>query len=73
MHPDLETNVTIQDAGAPESVRNAVVNLPEGMFGNPNALPKCTSADFALVPLRTDLTGRASSPYAATTKESATT
>jgi hypothetical protein len=48
MHPDLETNVTIQDAGAPESVRNAVVNLPEGMFGNPNALPKCTSADFAL-------------------------
>ena len=47
-HPDLETNVTIQDAGAPESIRNAVVNLPEGMFGNPNAVPKCTSADFAL-------------------------
>jgi hypothetical protein len=48
MHPDLETNVTIQDAGSPETVRNAVVNLPEGMFGNPNALPKCSSADFAL-------------------------
>jgi hypothetical protein len=48
MHPDLETNITIQDAGSPETVRNAVVNLPEGMFGNPNAVPKCTSADFAL-------------------------
>jgi hypothetical protein len=48
MHPDLETNMTIQDAGNPETVRNAVVNLPEGMFGNPNAVPKCSSADFAL-------------------------
>jgi hypothetical protein len=48
MHPDLETNVTIQEAGSPEAVRNAVVNLPEGMFGNPNAIPKCSSADFAL-------------------------
>jgi hypothetical protein len=48
MHPDFETNVTLQDAGLPETTRNMIVNLPQGMFGNPNAIPKCSSADFSL-------------------------
>jgi hypothetical protein len=48
MHPDLETNVTIAEAGNPEAARNIVFNLPQGMFGNPNAVPKCSSVDFAL-------------------------
>jgi hypothetical protein len=47
MHPDFETNFTLQDAGLPETARNMIVNLPQGMFGNPNAVPKCSSSDFA--------------------------
>jgi hypothetical protein len=48
MHPDFETSVTLQDAGLPETARNIIFNLPQGMFGNPNAIPKCTSSDFSL-------------------------
>ncbi|HEX7059189.1 MAG TPA: hypothetical protein VF176_04990 [Solirubrobacterales bacterium] len=47
-HPDLGMSVELESPGAPESARNVVVNTPEGLFGNPNALDKCSSEDFAL-------------------------
>ena len=34
--------------GEPEAAKEVVLNAPEGLFGNPNAIPRCTSSDFAL-------------------------
>jgi hypothetical protein len=47
-HPDLETQFTLDSPGDPEAAKNISVNLPEGVFGNPNAVPRCSSIDFAL-------------------------
>jgi hypothetical protein len=47
-HPDLETIFTLDNPGNPEAARNVTFNAPEGLFGNINAITKCTSADFAL-------------------------
>lgn len=47
-HPDLETRLTLQSPGEPEAAENVIVNLPEGLFGNPHAIPTCKSADLAL-------------------------
>jgi hypothetical protein len=47
-HPDLETQFTLDNPGDPEAAKNISVNLPEGVFGNPNAVPRCSSVEFAL-------------------------
>ena len=47
-HPDLSASFTLAEPGQPEAAESVVVNLPEGVFGNPNAVPTCTVADFAL-------------------------
>jgi hypothetical protein len=47
-HPDLSTSFTLKDPGAPEAARNVIFDAPEGVFGNPEAIPRCTSVDFAL-------------------------
>ncbi len=47
-HPNLETSFALENPGNPESVREAAVQLPQGLFGNPNAAEKCTAEDFAL-------------------------
>jgi hypothetical protein len=47
-HPDLGMSFTLESPGAPESARDVMVNTPEGVFGNPNAITRCTSKDFAL-------------------------
>ena len=47
-HPDLSTSFTLADPGEPEAASDVIVNLPEGMFGNPNAVQRCTASDFAL-------------------------
>jgi hypothetical protein len=47
-HPDLETQFTLNSPGEPEAAKNIRVNLPEGVFGNPNAVPRCSSVEFAL-------------------------
>ncbi len=47
-HPDLSTSFSLEDAGVEESARTVTFNAPEGLFGNPNAIPRCTSSDFAL-------------------------
>jgi hypothetical protein len=47
-HPDLKTSFTLEDPGQPEVAKNITVNLPAGLFGNPQAISTCTSANFAL-------------------------
>ena len=47
-HPDLSASFSLAEPGMPEAAENVSVNLPEGVFGNPNAIPTCTVSDFAL-------------------------
>src|SRR5262249_19767616 len=47
-HPDLSANFSLAEPGEPEAAENVSVNLPEGVFGNPNAIPTCSVSDFAL-------------------------
>ena len=46
-HPDLTTSFSLSNPGAPESAKNVVFEAPEGVFGNPNAISRCTASDFA--------------------------
>src|SRR5262245_9796613 len=46
-HPDLSTSFELQSTAA-DAPRNVVFNAPQGIFGNPNAISRCTAADFAL-------------------------
>jgi hypothetical protein len=47
-HPDLQTRFRLENPGQPEAAQNVIVNLPEGLFGNPHAISTCSSADLAL-------------------------
>ncbi len=47
-HPDLTTSFSLAAPGQPEAAKNVIFNAPQGVFGNPNALTRCTAADYAL-------------------------
>jgi hypothetical protein len=47
-HPDIQASFTLDNPGQPEAAKDVSVQLPEGLFGNPQAIATCTSADFAL-------------------------
>src|SRR5262245_12928912 len=47
-HPDVTTSFSLEDPGQPEAASDVIVNLPEGMFGNPNAISRCSVSDYAL-------------------------
>jgi hypothetical protein len=50
-HPDLETKFELGNHGTGnpgEAAEDVAVQLPQGVFGNPNAVSKCSSEDFAL-------------------------
>jgi hypothetical protein len=47
-HPDLGASITLENPGTPEAAKNVTVDFPEGVFGNPQAISTCTSANFAL-------------------------
>src|SRR5215204_5984056 len=47
-HPDLTTYFALKGPGHPESAKNVVFNAPSGIFGNPNAITRCSAADFSL-------------------------
>src|SRR5262245_30941681 len=47
-HPDIRTRFTLADPAGPEVPRELEVQMPEGIFGNPGAMKKCSPADFAL-------------------------
>src|SRR6478672_9506394 len=46
-HPNLTTSFSLAKPGMPEAAKNVVFEAPQGIFGNPNALTRCTAADFA--------------------------
>jgi hypothetical protein len=46
-HPDLHTSFSLLNPGQPEAAENVIVETPQGVFGNPNAIERCSSADFA--------------------------
>jgi hypothetical protein len=48
-HPDLTATFTLAEPGQPEAAESVAVNLPSGVFGNPNAITPCIPADFALM------------------------
>ena len=45
-HPDFETSFTLQSPGSPEAAQNIVLNSPPGIFGNSNAITRCSSVAF---------------------------
>ena len=47
-HPDLPDGFTLANR-VEQAAKNVTFNAPEGLFGNPNAITQCTSADFASV------------------------
>src|SRR5215204_6617835 len=47
-HPDLTTYFELKAPGQPEAAKNVVFNAPEGVFGNPNAITRCTAAAFSV-------------------------
>jgi hypothetical protein len=47
-HPDINVSFSLESPGVPESAQDVIVNTPQGIFGNPNAVSRCSSADFAL-------------------------
>src|ERR1044072_2766441 len=48
-HPDLTTEFELSsDPSDPEVAKNVIFNAPQGVFGNPNAMTRCTAADFAV-------------------------
>jgi hypothetical protein len=47
-HPDLRTKFRLNGAGA-EVAKNITFDAPQGMYGNPSSLGKCSPLDAALV------------------------
>jgi hypothetical protein len=48
-HPDLTTSFTLESQGpGSEVAKNVIFEAPQGVFGNPNALSRCTASNFAL-------------------------
>ncbi|MGH2625051.1 MAG: hypothetical protein ACRDHY_00190, partial [Anaerolineales bacterium] len=46
-HPDLTSTFALDAPGQPESAKNVIVDLPVGVFGNPQAISTCRAVDFA--------------------------
>ncbi|HEY7256481.1 MAG TPA: hypothetical protein VH476_07325 [Solirubrobacterales bacterium] len=46
-HPDLVTEFKLGEPDK-QAAKTVTFEAPEGIFGNPNAVTRCTSADFAL-------------------------
>ena len=56
-HPDFESRFGFGNHGTGnpgEAAQDVRVHLPQGLFGNPNAVSKCPSDDFALAQCPTD-------------------
>jgi hypothetical protein len=47
-HPDLRAKFSLESPGTPEAAREVEVRTPEGIFGNPGAIFRCSPAKFAL-------------------------
>jgi hypothetical protein len=53
-HPDVTTSFRLHNPGSPEVASEVSVKLPQGLFGNPNAITRCSASDFALMQCPTD-------------------
>src|SRR5215212_661583 len=47
-HPDINTRFSLLDAGSPEVAKTIEAKWPTGVFGNPEAVPRCSNVNFAL-------------------------
>jgi hypothetical protein len=47
-HPDLTTEFSLAEPGIHEAAKDVTFEAPEGVFGDPGALTRCTASDFAL-------------------------
>jgi hypothetical protein len=47
-HPDLTASFDLAAPGNPEAARNIAVDMPQGAFGNPGAILKCTASEFVV-------------------------
>ncbi len=47
-HPDLHTHFKLGGVGSAEVAKNVIFNAPQGVFGNPAVLTRCSALDFAL-------------------------
>ena len=47
-HPDITTTFNLLHPGEPEVAKTIEAEWPEGVFGNPEAVPRCSGIDFAL-------------------------
>jgi hypothetical protein len=47
-HPDIDVSLSLETPGEPEAAQDVIVNTTQGLFGNPNAITRCSSSDFAL-------------------------
>jgi hypothetical protein len=47
-HPDLTTSFVLDNSDEGDAARNVIFDAPQGLFGNPNAITRCTASDFAL-------------------------
>src|SRR3954471_3044704 len=46
--PDINTRFILLNAGSPEVAKTIEARWPTGVFGNPEAVPRCSNVDFAL-------------------------
>jgi hypothetical protein len=46
-HPNIQTQFTLPNAGDPEVAKTIEARWPTGVFGNPQAVPRCSNIDFA--------------------------
>ena len=46
-HPDLKISTSFAASPASDDTKDLVVKFPAGLIGNPNAVPKCSTAQFA--------------------------
>jgi hypothetical protein len=46
-HPDISTKFTLPNPGNPEVAKTIEARWPQGVFGNPQAVPRCSNFDFA--------------------------
>src|ERR1044072_1023322 len=47
-HPDITTAFALENPGGDQAAKQVIFNMAEGYFGNPSAITRCTSLDFAL-------------------------
>ena len=46
-HPNLNASFTLAASAEPETAKSVRLGLPEGVFINPDAAPKCAASSFA--------------------------